>query len=225
MQPPKMTATHSFIQHLTQSFCTSLLNSKSREGFIKRFPVVGSTGLCLSPWVGSGCEPCSPQTPGQGPRRNVAAQKRHPTQSWSLLAYTSALSRDGPRFTDVYEGSEVPRDLGTASCVIWESWLVAPSASPLSLTEEMNRAGVRGAELTAPLSWAGTFLLRHGFHRGHLRPSFQSPVFLDCFLCARPCIKESVTLLELGGQFTSLTELDKCPQRAKILRETGHSTQ
>lgn len=139
--------------------------------------------------------------------------------------YTSALSRGGPRFTDVYGVSEVPRDLGAASCVIWESWLVALSASPLSLTEEMNRARVRGAELTPPLSWAGAFLLRHDFHRGHLWPSFNRPVFLECLLCARPCVKESVTLLEPGGQFTSLTELDKCPQRAKILWETDHSRQ
>lgn len=67
-------------------------------------------------------------------------------QSWSLLANTSALSSVGPRFTDVYAASEVPRDPGTASCVIWESCVVSLSELPVSLTEGMERARVRGTE-------------------------------------------------------------------------------
>lgn len=67
-------------------------------------------------------------------------------QSWSLLVYASALSSGGPRFTDVYAASEVPRDLGTASCVIWESCVVSLSELPVSLTKGMERVRVRGTE-------------------------------------------------------------------------------
>lgn len=41
----------------------------------------------------------------------------------------------------------MPRDLGTASCVIWESCAISPSEPPVSLTERTERARVRGAEL------------------------------------------------------------------------------
>lgn len=78
--------------------------------------------------------------------------------------YTSALSRPGPRFTDVYEGSEVPRDLGTASCVIWESCVVSALESPMSLPEGMKRARVRGAEQArTPVAGQGPFHLDIAF--------------------------------------------------------------
>lgn len=60
--------------------------------------------------------------------------------------YTSARSSGGPRFTDVYAASEVPRDLGTASCVIWESCVVSLSELPVSLTKGTKRARVRGTK-------------------------------------------------------------------------------
>lgn len=67
-------------------------------------------------------------------------------QSWSLLLYASARSSGGPRFTDGYAASEVPRDLGTASCVIWESCVVSLSELPESLTKRTKRARVRGTK-------------------------------------------------------------------------------
>lgn len=89
-----------------------------------------------------------------GPGEEVAA----PAQSWSLLVYTSALSKGGPRFTDAYEASDVPRDLGVASCVIWESCVAPPSESPVSLTKGAKRARVRDSEQAqTPSAGGGPF--------------------------------------------------------------------
>lgn len=77
-----------------------------------------------------------------------------------------------------------------------------------------------------PLSWSGTFLLRHCFHRGHLRPSFNRPIFPEHLLCARPWDKKSVTLLELCEQFTGLTvSWTNVPRELRLYGETDHSTQ
>lgn len=153
---------------------------------------------------------------GQG---TAAARSGTPAQSWSLLAYTSALSRGGPRFTDVYEGSEVP--LGTASCVIWESWVISPSAPPMSLVEKMKRVGLGGR--AAPVS--------SHFHVGTAFPkvvlaSFHRPVFLEHSLCARRWDKPSVPLVEqcepLTGRTVSWTDV---PKELRLHEETDHSRQ
>lgn len=112
---------------LAHSFCESASNSILGEILLKFFSAFGPTGP-VSPWMEPGEE--------------VAA----PAQSWSLLVYTSALSKGGPRFTDAYEASDVPRDLGVASCVIWESCVAPPSESPVSLTKGAKRARVRDSE-------------------------------------------------------------------------------
>lgn len=111
-----MTRIHSFIY----SFI-SLIHSAS----VERTQNLGKTLLSVflqwdqhapfPPGWGQAVDTSCPQIPGQGPRGECCTPGRCPAQSWSLLAYTSALSRDGPRFTDAYEASELPRDLGMAS--------------------------------------------------------------------------------------------------------------
>lgn len=152
------------------------------------------------------------------------------SQSWSLLAYTSALSRGSPRFTDAYEGSEVPRDLGTASWVIWESCVVSPSEPPISLTKRMKRARVRGAEQAqAPLAGRGPFSLDIAFIGAVVGIHSIDQSFQSTYYVPSPGMRKvtpfgtTSTIYRFYFELNSWRPLPPVPKELRLCRETDHS--